>query len=59
MLDMEEVEQEAKEEQNNLVVNNKDVSNCLSCFDEFFDYLVPHHHTIIQTTHLNNMYYFS
>ena len=41
-----------------LIVNNKDASNYLPCFDDFFYCIVPHHHDIIQTTHLDNLYYF-
>ena len=55
-LDVEDVEQEAEEEKSHLIVNNKDVANYLPCFDDFFD--VPHHHNIIQITHLDNLYYF-
>ena len=54
----EEVEQEVKEETNNFIVDNKDVSNNLPCFDDFYYCIVPHHHDIIQTTHLDNLYYF-
>ena len=49
----EEVEQEVKE----VIVNNKDGSNHLPYFDIFFDCIVPHHHNIIQTTYLDNLYY--
>ena len=61
-LDVEEIEQEVKEEVEQevkeVIVNNKYVSNFLPCFDEFFDCIAPHHHNIIQTTHIENLYYF-